>query len=290
MQTEKNKFKIVRLLMLFGAVLLLINIFGLFKPLRNPDIYQEEKTYFKNDIILTEEEFYKKISRENELDKDYVKKVVRAVNDGFAHYTEINGLKSEINGLKKYNLLIPFYENYILYALKFILPLEYYKYYEYCDYHKAIARGVGQCGQASVILSGILEDNNIKAKIAWLNGLHVVNLVQVDKENDLWWVADPDYGVIIENDLEEIEKNPEIIIPYYQEKIPEIKDKNQQNKIINILLTSYKGKNKVIANGINKYCGPKYYIEYLSYILIWVLPIILILPYLYLKIKSNYKQ
>ncbi|MGD1975799.1 MAG: hypothetical protein PVG73_17150, partial [Desulfobacterales bacterium] len=53
----------VKSLFCLGFFLFITNIIGLFISLRNESIYQEKNTFFTNDIILTEKEFYDRINK-----------------------------------------------------------------------------------------------------------------------------------------------------------------------------------------------------------------------------------
>lgn len=194
-----------------GVSLLGLNFAGFLVPLRNSAIYQEQQTSFKEDIVLTEEQLYNAVIREGQSDEEYVIKVNDAVNKGIAHYWEDEGIN-------KYNLRIPVQENYLLFFLTCIhvYPTLFDKY-EYCNYKKVVKRGVGLCSQQAIIVSEILKEHSIDSKIIDLGG-HVVATAQVDKVNNIWWVVDPDYGVVVRHDVKEIERSPEIISTYYVAK------------------------------------------------------------------------
>ena len=77
-----------------GLLLLVINIYGLFKTLRNPDIYNLEYTIKnrKNDVTIHYPEIKKQLVRKaNEPEKDFAVRINKVVNDGFAHYWKAEG-------------------------------------------------------------------------------------------------------------------------------------------------------------------------------------------------------
>lgn len=252
----------VRFLKIIAVFLLLNNIVGLFKTLRNEEIYNENNTLFKNDIILNEEQLLDSLSDNIMSDKMFAIRANEAINNGIAHFWSDEGIS-------KYNLRIPFSENYILFIASYLKPSAFEKY-EYCDYQKAIERGVGLCSQHSIILSEILKTNNIESKILNLSG-HVVLTANIDKKNDIWWVFDPDYGVVIKHEIEQIEKKPEKIGQYYSEK-------GYNYDQIKQLISIYGPDGNSIKNDIIEYSGKKkYYFEKISYIAIWVFPLLLFL-------------
>lgn len=268
----KNRIKISSFLGLIGSVLLVVDIIGLFIPLRNPDIYTEKSVAFQNDITLTNIEA--KILLNKELPrKEYIIEATNTVNKTIAHYWEDAGID-------KYNLRIPFYKNYILYTLSYIYP-SIYKKYEFCNYEKAIERGVGLCSQQAIALVNILNRHNIEAKVVGLDG-HVVATALADTEKNEWWTLDPDFGVIIKKDIETIEDNPKIIEQYYSEK-------NSPEMVQKIESIYGKDGNVVYPTGVVNYidCNwKKIMVRQASYILKWVIPIIFIFPLLWLKLKK----
>ena len=149
---------------------------------------------------------YQKINQTNTDRKEYITNLNEAVHQGIAHYWRDEGIN-------KYNLRIPFYENYLLFIASYLAPEEYLKY-EFYDYRRAIERGVGLCSQQAIIVSEILLEKRIPSFIIGLSG-HVVLRAQVDADRDEWWVLDPDYGVVIPHDIDIIEKNPKIIRSFY---------------------------------------------------------------------------
>lgn len=259
----------VYIFFLIGFFLIGLNLFGLFISLRNEDIYNEGHNYFENDIILTEMQFWQEIKEKDKSDKIFSIKVNTAINDGIAHYW-----KEE--GIDKYNIRIPFYENYILYIAGYLIPSKF-KRFEYSNTQKAIERGVGLCSQHAILLSDILEQNGIDTKIINLP-IHVVVMGQVDKKNNIWWILDPDFGVIIRNDIQDVKNDPEIIKYNYVNRGFDLLD-------IDALAEAYsKVENNDIYENSYGYIGWKrYYSEKLSYILKWIIPLFLIVISIYLR-------
>jgi hypothetical protein len=260
----KGKINFPFFFFIVGTLLLTINVYGQLTSLRNPEIFTEQKVFFKNDIVLTEDQVYAITNTAIGDRKVYVKNVNVAVNQGVAHYW--NG-----EGLQKYHLQVPIYENYVLFVLSYIVPQNFRKY-EFLDYRRALERGVGLCSQHAIILAGILNEKGITSKIIGLSG-HVVLTAQVDEESNEWWVLDPDYGVVIPYDLDTIEKEPEIIKSFYARE-------GYDDATINLLIGIYNKDGNILV-GVGEYSLMYRYFETASYILIWVLPLILILPYFY---------
>ena len=271
-------------LLLIGLGLLGLNIASLFVSLRHPDIY-EEQTFFENDITLSEEEVFTILNQEYLSNEEYIIAVNRAINQGIAHYWG--------DDVDKYNLRIPIYENYLLYlatrlyslSTSFITPVQkifsnfrepvsVLKKYEFSDYRKAIERGIGLCSQQAIIVAELLKKKKIPAKILYLKG-HVVVMAQTNIVEDVWWIVDADYGVIVKHDLDTIEKDPERIAQYYREK-------GYSETVIKGLREVYAPEGNTSYETVSAYHGKdrwyKYHIEYLLYVLKWLIPIGLIMP------------
>ena len=253
-----------------GVLLLSINVFGLFLTMRNPEIYTESKLVFTNDILLTEEEFYKEFEKISDLSvKEYVYEANRIVNQGIAHYWTDDAIK-------KYNLRVPVWENYIMFFRSFY-DSSFLKY-EFCSSKKAIERGVGMCSQQALILTDILNKRGIKTNLVGLYG-HVVVTSLVDDKKDEWWVLDPDYGVVLKKDLLSLESDPVLLESVYKNA-----------GVVGIYTTDKD--NSIVEGGVSAYLGEGYCRnERYDYILIWVIPIVLVFPRMiqlfYLKWKQN---
>ena len=250
--------RIRKMLFLIGIILMIINIAGLFTSLRNPEIFTED-TFFDEDITLTEHQVFYIISERDESDEEYAIKINNAVHKGLAHYWSDEGIE-------KYNLRIPLHENYLLNIGSYLIPNMFEKY-EYCDYRKALERGVGLCSQHAIVLAGILKENGIESQLVELSG-HIVVLSRIDNKH---WILDPDYGVVIEHDLNNIEKNPSIIKKYYEEA-------GYDSETIDNLEEIY-GKDGNGLKELNDYCWKENLIEFFSYLGIWVIALLFFLPF-----------
>ncbi len=250
---------VYRILFLIGGGILLINFFGLLIGLRNNDIYFE-KTYLNNKIELPLREVYNKLNNIDDCRDKNIIELTDIVNKGIAHYW--------FDDISKYNMTIPYYENFILYLMSYLDP-HTYKKYEFVNYNKALERGIGLCSQYSSILVQIFQENNCDARIVGL-GRHVVSTVQLKDGN--WWIVDANYNIVIPFSLTYIEKNPNIVKNFYLEK-------GYSEEISNSMVEIYsKEKNIIYPKDGGKWYSKKADFEKVSYILKWIIPIILILP------------
>lgn len=258
-----------KILFILGVGLLIINIAGLFISLRNESIYQE-----KAGINLTETQMYQMINEPVNNRKEYITNLNDAVHKGIAHYWRDAGIN-------KYNLRIPFYENYLLYIASYLDPEEYLKY-EFYDYRRAVERGVGLCSQQAIIVSEILLEKGIPSFIIGLSG-HVVLRAQADAKRDEWWVLDPDYGIVIPHDIDIIEKNPKITRSFYAQAGYKLKTIDSLGKIYE-KTEGYVVRSKPGAKG---YRIKRYRAEHIFYFLKWILPFIFIITSVILFIKRR---
>lgn len=257
-----------------GFGLLFLNIIGYYKTLRNDDIYSEPKNVFENDITLTAEEFYQEIKRgEEESTEEYVIRLNNTVNQGIAHYWWDEGIE-------KYNLSIPIYDNYLFYFSKYLFPKFYQEKHEFTSYKKAVERGVGLCSQHAVIISEILKENGVNSKILRLTG-HVVAIAEIDEKNSNWWILDADFGVVINQNIEKIEASTEVIRSYYRGKA--------DAETLDYLVEVYgkKGNSTCIDAVEYHLYSPANRVESLFYTLKWIIPMVLIGTYFMLTLTKH---
>ena len=247
-----------------GLLLLGINIFGLFKTMRNPEIYSEERNIRNrlNDITIKYPEVLELLKRKNnESNLDFAVRINKVVNDGFIHYWKVAGTE-------KYHLRVPVWENWILYAAAYIRP-EKYGRYEFSNYKKNLERGAGLCSTHSTVVKGVLLDNGIKAELMDVGGHHVV--VRAELNDTASYILDPDFGVVVPFDTAAISADPELVREPYS-KLASL----YYPDAIDPYTTDY----------LVKIFGDKKYVYYLdsgfenfSYWAIWIFPLLLMVPY-----------
>ncbi len=264
--------KIIKnLLFVLGLFLLAINIFGLFKSMRNPALYTEKKTSRVNDVTIKWEDAKKAIARKpNESDKDFALRINDVVSKSMSHYW-----KKE--GLKKYYMQVPVWENYILYASSLFKKNKAYEFKK--KYKKNLERGVGLCSTHSIVVKGILLDNGIDAQL-WGLSRHVV--VRAKVSDNEWYILDPDYGLYIPHDIPEIEANSEIVRPSYENMADLYKADAKDPYTTDFVVHIYGLKEHKIYDYDARF-------ENFSYVAIWVLPLLLILP-LFLQVIRKKKS
>ena len=263
--------KLSILLSAIGLFLLILNLTGVFKSLRHKDIYQLRQGN-KFGIELSEKQFHKELKQimlSKESDSLTAVKVSHLVNRSMAHY--YNPKENDLQNIKKYNLRIPIYENYILFLRAWNKSRKddtglMGRRHEFLNWRKAIERGLGLCSQHAIIVSEILNEAGIQSKMIGLSG-HVVPTAKIS--DDKWIILDPDYGVNIPFSIQEVEENTELIEPFYLVE-------GYNNKTINELKRIFSKEGNRIVENAKVYTGKTGKIERRSYWVIWVIPIILI--------------
>lgn len=252
----------------FGVFLLTINIYGLFRSMRNNDLYSETNTGRLKDITIKLKDSKRELKRKpGESDKEFAIRANDVVSKSMMHYW-----KDE--GIKKYNLRVPLWENYVLWLRN---SFREDSRYEFLNFKKDLERGVGLCSTHSIVLKGVLLDNGIDAAL-WDIAGHVVVRARVSQNE--WYILDPDFGLVVPHDIKEIEENPEIVRPSYANMAklykPDYDDPYTTDHVVEI----YGREGNHIYSD-----SPAF--EKISYVLIWLIPIILIIPFLITNEKVN---
>jgi hypothetical protein len=257
--------KIINKLFLFlGIVLLVLNIYGLFNTMRNPALYTEEVTLRNriNDVTIKYPEINEMLKKKgNESNVDFGVRINKVVNDGFAHYWKAEGVE-------KYHLRVPVWENYLLYAASYINPTRYERY-EFSNYKKNLERGAGLCSTHSTVVKGILLKNGIKAELMDVGGHHVV--VRAELTDTVTYMLDPDYGIVVPHDTAAITANPELVREPYSKMAtlyyPDAVDPYTTDYVV-----------KIYGDKKHTYSVENWF-ENFSYWAIWLIPFILMLPF-----------
>ena len=253
------RFLAAVVLFIWGGAFLGINLWGLGGDIRSSEIDTAELR-FNNDVLFSFEEAISELERRpKESNEELVARLNRVVSKTLAHipwYEETDP--------KRFNQLIPITENFILYFMGTLTDIPEYRKYHFTNYERSLKRGIGICGDASMVLSQLLAIHDIDSKIVSLDG-HVVLEVQSIQTK---YIADPDFGVILPYTLETIRKSPEIIAELYGKEGYTESDIKALADAFTSKATFWKGANHFMTN--------KYYFERLSYVLKWLIPLVLL--------------
>jgi hypothetical protein len=256
---------------LIGLLLLFINIYGLSQSLRPSGLNEDVLRFKQNDLLLSPDEFLNQVNRlPGEGETEYVIRLTDVIADGMAH---VHWGKYDPD---RFYQRVPLWENYILYFMGRFSGIPEFERYHFTIAEKGIERGVGLCGDASMLMSEILKKEGIANKIITMPG-HVVIAAQADSE-EIW--LDPDFGVAIEAKLEVLKAEPERLTKAYNNK--GFIDNGES-----LVRNGMEHHNYQTWNGVKHFVQKKYYFERLSYFLKWFIPIFLITIGLYLGRKNG---
>lgn len=248
-------------LLLISIILLGINIYGEFQSL-TPDGVLNTDLRFRQDKTLTFKESLTAIERErNESDADYVRRLNDVVAKSLAHIHW-----NENNDIDLYYQRVPIWENYILYIMSLVTNMPEYSKYHFGDYERSLERGIGICGDASMIMSQILEKEGIESQIVSFPG-HVI--LEAKLGNGEKVLSDADFGVILPYSVEELNEAPYLAIDHY-------KNKGFSDREVGGLVRSYGLENEK-WDGVKHFITKKYYFEYFAYFIKWAFPLAMLL-------------
>lgn len=260
----------VRAMAWLGKFLLLINLMGVAAiPMRHSSILSSG-TLQNRTVSLSPKEFLKIAETPFTSRQEYLRQVTDALHRTISNHNNTNRV-----------FQVSLLDNYILFLWGFLYPE--YTTYEYCDVRKALTRGIGLCSQQSTVLGQMLIKSDIEVKGIQLEG-HIVLSAKADPINNIWWILDPDYGVIVPHGLDAIEQQPEIVRSYYEERGY---DRTTVDTLVNIYQAEGNGSTPIPKDFYVSSCLK----ERTIYLWKWLIPFGLLLPwmlgFLFRKLKER---
>ncbi|WP_233267310.1 hypothetical protein [Paraglaciecola sp. L3A3] len=260
-------------LLVLGIFLTLVNLYGLTQNIR-VDNFDNEYLRFPNDQPLPfEKSVTEVIKKANETDLEYAKRVTQVISQGVSH---VSWLKFPAD---QFNQLIPIWENYFLYFMGKFSGIPEFERYHFANYERSLKRGIGICGDASMILSQLLDKQNIRNQILTFPG-HVV--VVAHFKNDDEYILDADFGVVIPYSVDEMVKNVDDTAKLYL-------DAGYKSWDFVFFQNAYR-QEFASWNGVKHFITKKYYFEKIVYWLKWPLPFIMIVFSLWIIRKNATKE
>ncbi len=246
---------------LIATLLLGLNISGLFLDIRPANLAQEPLR-FENDLALSREQAFIDVEkRTDESEEDYIYRLPGVIAQSIAHVPW-----NEEPDATRYHQLVPAWENYILYLMGVFSGIPEYEKYHFANYKRSINRGIGICGDASMILSQLLDKNQIPNQIISFPG-HVVVAAKIASGQQFF--LDADFGVVVPDGLDDVFAHPELVSQYYA-------DKGYSHKEITWLEKTY-GKEHQRWDGVSHFITKKYYFEKFAYVAKWLFPLLLLM-------------
>ncbi|PKG93020.1 hypothetical protein [Paraglaciecola sp. MB-3u-78] len=260
------------LTLLAGTLLLVVNLYGLNKEIRVDDFHNEYLLFPNDQPTDFNSTSLELLRRENENDIEFASRITNVIARGMAH------IKWIVYPEEKFNQLVPIWENYFLYFMGKFSGIPEYERYHFANYHRSLERGIGICGDASMVISQVLNEQGISNKIITFPG-HVV--VAASFKNGKQYIFDADYGVTIPFSLQEFPSKSSEIAKLYSEAGYPLRDF--------VLFQRIYKENYNQWDGVEHFITKKYYFEKFAYWLKWPFPILMMffsLVYLF-KIKRT---
>lgn len=244
-----------------AIVLVAINVWGLFKTLAPEGITVANLRFGDRDASITEQQFWElSVPKVDETSEEYADRLNKLISTRLAHlhwgrYPEA-----------KFNQRVPFWENYILFLMGMVSGIPEYERYHFSSPEKSIERGIGICGDASMVMSQLLERNRVPNKIITMEG-HVMVEAEFSSKKVLY---DPDFGVKMPFGVQYYVQNPDAIVLEYG------RAGYAPGDGVNVVLNGLSG-DIGFWDGVEHFITKKHYFEKLSYILIWCIPCLLLI-------------
>lgn len=257
----------VSILAIFGIIigisLMVLNLYGLTQPIRKPGlgIIEQEQLRFVPERVWSYEESMTAIEALEPSSKvrALVRKANMLVNQSLVHveWRQVDPVQ--------YRQLVPIWENYFIWAVGKFSGLPQFERYHYANYKRSIRRGIGICGDASMVLSSILDNHDIENRIVSFQG-HVI--VEYEDEFGKASLVDPDFGVELNGSLEQLTENPaEFESAYLEAGYPP--------EEVSYLFEAYRTPVALFDDTFH-FVTKRFIFEEITYVLKWLLPLILL--------------
>ena len=249
--------------LILGIVIMAINLYGLSQSIRKLElgINDHDQLVFVPKDVWSFSKSMDAIENLSVIKQDdmLVEEANRITNQSLVHidWNRVDPME--------YRQLVPVWENYFLYMIGRYSELPQFMRYHYADYQRNIRRGIGICGDASTVLSSILDRNNISNRIVAFKGHVIVEYTGVDGQVRL---MDPDFGVSLGVSLKDLIEKPQMVRSRYVEAGY---SKNEIDDLFKAYGTKYN-----IFDDTYQFMRIRYLFEYFSYVMKWLLPVMLI--------------
>jgi len=265
------KFNLIIFSFILGTIFTCINIYGEFNNIR-PAIFFDDELRFTNDQPVTLTKTLVQLDKsKHESDLQFSQRITPVIAAGLAH---IHWEKYEA---EKFNQLVPIWENYFLYFMGKFSGIPEFEKYHFANYERSLERGIGICGDAAMILSQVLNNNNIDNEIITFPG-HVIVSARFNNQE---LAFDADFGVSLPFSLSQIKESPNLVNRYYLNAGYFDYDIKAFDRIYNNNYQRWDGVKHFITN--------KYYFEKISYLIKWPLPLFLMSIGIFLIKRKNKK-
>lgn len=262
--TSRFFLVLAALSLIIGLVLMGLNLYGLTQPIRKPGLgvtdvdqlrFVPEQVWSFQDSMAAIDGLEHAVSSQA-----LARQANQVVNRSLVHidWNRVDPVE--------YRQLVPVWENFFLHALGRYSGLPQFERYHYADYKRGILRGIGICGDASTVLSSVLDRYGIENRIISFNG-HVI--VEYETGEGLRELLDPDFGVELGVPLSRLAESGPLVRSRYRQA-------GYREREINTLMRAY-GTRYAIFDDTYHFMSKRYLFERGSYVAKWFIPALLIL-------------
>jgi hypothetical protein len=254
------------------SILLLVNFYGFTQALRPTNITVENLRFGDSDVSLSQAEYFEAVKRTaDESDVEYSQRLTTIISQGTAH------IHWERYDPKLFNQLVPVWENWILHTMGLFSGIPEFERYHFANPYKSMERGIGICGDASMVMTQLLEENGIEASMLTFPG-HVVVTADIDGSP---YIFDPDFGVVIPASAEQLNQNVNIVDGFYSNAGYPASDDTFFMNTYNKAYTTWDGPETFITK--------KFYFEKFAYLAKWLFPLLALFFGVYLVRRNSHK-
>ena len=239
--------------------LLVLNLYGLTGDIRMDQLDRLDAALvrFENENYLSYDQSIAQLdSIESYESTDFVVAATDLVHDSLTH------IKWNRVDSRQFRQLIPAWDNYFLFLVGTFSGLPQFERYHFVSFRRSLERGIGICGDASMVLSQLLDRQGIENDIVSFRG-HVINRATLDDGRTI--LLDADYGVIMDLDLETLTDDPATAVKYYM-------DEGYRDREANVLVRIYRTPFAVFES-VFDFMPKRFVFEYVSYAMKWLLPL-----------------
>lgn len=256
-----TKIRAAAALLLFtmSVSLLALNVFGLTSSIRMEglDTVDSSLVRFRNDGYMSYRQSIKQLDSIAELATTaYAIDATKIVRNSLTH------VRWKSVDAREFRQLIPAWENYFLFLVGSFSGLPQFERYHFVDLNRSLERGIGICGDASMVMSQLLDRKNIKNEIVSFDG-HVINQATLDNGKQI--LLDADFGVVMDFDLETLIRDPDKAASFYE-------NEGFREWEVRALLRIYRTPHATFDN-VYAFMPKRYIFEYSTYVLKWLLPL-----------------
>ena len=244
-----------------GTCLIVINLYGFTQNLKPDGLTPDVLRFGVHDVSINHEDLKSRVKkRVDETDEQFSRRITYDLAAGIAHLKWLDFDPDE------YHQRVPIWENYILYLVGILTSIPEFERYHFTNPQRSIERGIGICGDASMTLSSLLNENRINNKIVTIPGHVMVEAYTKDKT----LLLDADFGVVLENGIAYYKSATEELIAGFRSQLgTEIKGEL-------VVAKGVKAGEFKYWDGTAHFVTKKYYFEKAAYFMKWVIPFSLI--------------